>query len=593
MPFPAGYVTEAAKAVVSINYYLVITGIATKFSKKAVVGQATESNLSKLTFNPSRLALDNVKTTIGSFSVRMIDPSDTFLTALQAAAVQQNVADLYVGFTNLDVATYHKLASFRVEQIQAVAGTKEYVINATDSLRDLVRPIILAQSPLTADINDSTLTIPLETTGFSSTGTLQLGDEQITWTSKTATQLNASARGANGSTAASHKTGENGIQIVTVTQNPITALLQLLISPGGGGAYDVLSYGLGISNTKINTASFESVRDNTTLSGQTWRFDLVEDIDSFLKFAEDEILFFTNTRLYTDLDGKLALVAIEQVSIDSLTGTLPRASVLAPPDTVQDSKRIFNQITVRWDWDAGTQKFKSEATYNEETGDSQSFYGVIKKATIESKGIRQGLDGAAITQDFADRLLRRMAFPGHQFSTIKTLWEKQFFDLGQKVQFIHDQAISLTRGERGVNQIIEILEKKWDFDAGTVSYTANASELLSERWGFISPASDVVSAASASVFTLTSGHGVKWAVGNKVALWLQYGGSAPIDTSTITDVTGDQITVSPAFSSTPTTAHMILYADYDAASDDQKIYGWITDDSNLFPDGGEPYLISD
>ena len=140
---------------------------------------------------------------------------------------------------------------------------------------------------------------------------------------------------------------------------------------------------------------------------------------------------------------------------------------------------------------------------------------------------------------------------------------------------------------------MEVLEKKWDFDQGRVTMDLNASPFLALDYAFISPASDIVSAASTSVFDVPVGQGVKWTVGWKVALWLQNGGTGPISDSTILTVVGDTITVSPAFSIMPTTDHQIIFSDYDLVIAAQKIYGFITDDSNPFGDGHPPYLISE
>jgi hypothetical protein len=128
-----------------------------------------------------------------------------------------------------------------------------------------------------------------------------------------------------------------------------------------------------------------------------------------------------------------------------------------------------------------------------------------------------------------------------------------------------------------------------------VAYEINASELLGLRFGYISPASDVVAALDDATFDVPAGEGAKWQVGWEVALWEKAGGTGPLGVAGIVDVTGDTITVSPAFPLTPTTAHRIVFADYGEIvepADDQRFFGFVGPDTGTFPDNHGPYLVS-
>jgi hypothetical protein len=79
-----------------------------------------------------------------------------------------------------------------------------------------------------------------------------------------------------------------------------------------------------------------------------------------------------------------------------------------------------------------------------------------------------------------------------------------------------------------------------------------------------------------------------------VNLWNDRADSPPVNfsQSTITDITGDQITVSPAFSTTPLENHRLRYADYDEVQESQKIYLFVgTAGGGDFGDGGKSYKI--
>ena len=67
---------------------------------------------------------------------------------------------------------------------------------------------------LTTDINDSVTTIPVfNTNPFTASGTVQIGDEKITYTGVDGTNLTGCTRGAESTSATSHSIMANVIQI--------------------------------------------------------------------------------------------------------------------------------------------------------------------------------------------------------------------------------------------------------------------------------------------------------------------------------------------------------------------------------------------
>ena len=67
---------------------------------------------------------------------------------------------------------------------------------------------------LTSDINDSVTTIPVVNTNpFTASGTVQIGDEKITYTGVDGTNLTGCTRGAASTDAASHTSGDSVTQI--------------------------------------------------------------------------------------------------------------------------------------------------------------------------------------------------------------------------------------------------------------------------------------------------------------------------------------------------------------------------------------------
>ena len=70
------------------------------------------------------------------------------------------------------------------------------------------------ENSLTSDINDSVTTIPVRNSNpFTSSGTVQIGDEKITYTGVDGTNLTGCTRGAASTSAASHTSGDTVTQI--------------------------------------------------------------------------------------------------------------------------------------------------------------------------------------------------------------------------------------------------------------------------------------------------------------------------------------------------------------------------------------------
>jgi len=80
---------------------------------------------------------------------------------------------------------------------------------------------------LNGDINDSVTTITLtSSTGFSSAGTVRIGDELITYTGKSSNDLTGCTRGTNSTSAASHSSGA-AVREATVTRYNTTDFTSL------------------------------------------------------------------------------------------------------------------------------------------------------------------------------------------------------------------------------------------------------------------------------------------------------------------------------------------------------------------------------
>jgi len=594
----ANYTAEAQNRAIDINYLIEIDGVSTAFSRKPVIGYGgtVETLITNMRWNPSKITIDSVKTSVGTLEVTLFDPDGDFMAVLAANELHQKEITFYRGFTNLDFADYNALSKFKIYDISSSDGI-QVKIKGRDRITDLKEPVTFPRTILTADATDTDTTINVEDTSDFPGGTsfVFANNEKIKYTSKTATTFGGLTRSAVN--PQEHDAGDDVHYFFTLEENPITMMLQLMVSPGGGGSYDVLPYGLGLAEAEINVTSFEGVRDDTNLAGNVWKFEFTDEIKDLLAFFEKEIFQFTAARLYIDEDGKIACTAFMEPSIQSFQGDLPEEDIIPLPAVSSNSDRVKNQLRVKYDYDAELGTFRKDELIDETETGSQTDFGVRLDTKIyESRGIRAGLDGSNLADNFAKKYYRRVAQPFGLISRVKTLWKRQFYKPGDKIKFFHSKIYDLLNGAKGISdQFMEIVNSKFDLERGVVTYDVNNSPFLTgNRFGFISPASGVLSGASTTVFTLETGEAARaeWEEDQVIELFDRVTGDKVSGPHTITDVTGEVITVGTAMSVTPGPGHKIRYAAYDEVDEEQKLFAFASDGTNNFGDGEPPYIVS-
>jgi hypothetical protein len=620
MASSANYIAEADKRQIAIGYAIDVPSIGKRISNVVITGVSAgnqEAGLVSMSWNPQKVSLDNANVSVGTLSVKLIDPSGTVIGVFANGTLHRETLTLGTvigvfangtlhretltlerGFGNLNVSDWNVLNTFEIYEISS-GDQNSLTIKCRDRMTELKQSILLPQTYLTVALTAALVDATVDSVADfpSGGGTIFIDSESIPYggTITSPQQFNALTRGTN---AADHDIGAIVYRQIDVQDNPIDIMLQLMISPNGGvtgSLYDGLDIGLSIDESTIDVQSFEDVRDNSTLTGDVWKFEINENIPDLLSWLQREIFEIANLRITINDEGKFACSLLQEVTIDQLGGTVDESDILNIPSAISNSDRVINRISLKIDYNVETQKFENEYTYNDT--DSQSTFGVKVGKSFESKGLKSAFDGEALSLQFANKHFRRVAQPFGVISKLKCLWKKQFFKAGDKVLLTHSKINNFTEGKVGLsNQFVEILSAKYDFEKGIVDYTINNSPNLSANFGFIAPSSLVASGThTATVFDVEAGEVARaeWQAGYVVALWLKEGGTSPIATATVDSVSGDEITLSGAgFGTIPTTAHRIRYADFDDVISAQKAYAFFSDDNNDFPDGTASYKVS-
>lgn len=549
--------------------------------------------LRRATVSPTKVDVKSVNTTIANSSFELVD-ADEAVTAFIATDPQGqlmgNDVTIYVGrITGASPwADYSQIAKGKIKKITKTSNG--YRFNIAENVDQLNNSIFNTKTDLTVAANDSqgTLTVT-DTTDFPTTGTIKVGDEFMTYTGKTATTITGMTRAQLSSTAGAHDVGSEVLLVTSIQDNPINLILQLLISNGGGGTYDVLTDGIGISPTLIDVAGFEAIRDSD-FSGEQYQLYLY-DIENALKLIEKQLLLSTFTRLIPK-GGKIGLALLDQVNLGASVTDIDETSIIGNPTYDIDSNKIINQVEIAWDYDEGTKQFLNRTLYQDTT--SISDYGAKQILKYEFKGVRTSLSGSTIIENLQSRLLARLSNPRARVS-VKTQMDRSLEDPGDNIKLTHRYLPKPGAGTLGMSgTYLEVMSKALNFDTGQTTYTLEFTSSSNLRLGLIAPSPLPTSVTSQTIFDVPDGS--CYAVDDTLKLWDDSSSAYYADaTVTITDVTSNTITVSPAFVTTlNTTNTRIKLADYDEASTNQRdTYGYIAPDTGTFvSDGSNAYVIT-
>lgn len=172
------------------------------------------------------------------------------------------------------------------------------------------------RTQLTAGINASTLTIPvISTAGFPSTGFITIltgtditAAEAIKYTSITATEFNASQRGADGTTAAAHDSGDNvDLTILAAHHNdPKDAIIALEEFVGTTGNENFLRAVTGAGEVVVTSGSGEVVISGTP---HTPAFSLtIEEEDGSPSVSNVTTIVVSSGTLINNGGGQVTLI---------------------------------------------------------------------------------------------------------------------------------------------------------------------------------------------------------------------------------------------------------------------------------------------
>lgn len=541
--------------------------------------------------NPVEFDIKTVNTTTQTLSFELLDKDGIISTeiGMEDNAFLELPVLCYAGFItgSFDFADYKLIARTTTKKITKRANL--YAIDSAELVSLLDAPIFDTVTALNGDItNLSTSLTLIDATDFPNSGQVRIDDEYLVYTGKSGNTLTGLSRGDLSSLADSHSDGTNVFLVYASGDiNPITYLLQILVSPGGGSAYDVLSDGLGIDQSMVDIAGFEAIR-SAFFNTELYRF-YSHNVGKASTFIQQEILLATNMRIFAQ-DGKISGAVLDQITIGGTPPTIDEDSITALPSWSITSDGILNQIIIDYAYSEGEDKFSRTVIAQDDT--SITTFGLKPALKLQFKGIKSDLNGATIAQNRADRLLARLGTPQASIS-VTTQFDKSDLSFGETVTLSH-RYLPQPGGGLGINSQLEIISRSVDFALGNATYKLAYTSYANLRIGLIAPSPFIDSIVDQSTFDVEAGQGQFLAAGYKVVLFNVVTNAFLSDpVNEIASVVGDTVTMVDPWATTLTTDFILRFADYDQVSDEQKlIYAFVGYDIGTFGDGSKSYQIT-
>lgn len=204
-----------------------------------------------------------------------------------------------------------------------------------------------------------------------------------------------------------------------------------------------------------------------------------------------------------------------------------------------------------------------------------------KTLVIKSKGLPDNQMARDFIERRANVVFGRYAPPPPTVK-IKTFYSHHLSDVGDLVPVTHSKIPNLQTGTRGITEhYMEIIKRTADWEKGRCTFELLYTDWTGERYIVLAPNMTVTSGVSDTVFNVSSADAADYEEGWHINV-CDAQRRVQASNLTITDITGGQITVGSSIGATPQAGWIIRFADYDDATDAQKLYWYIQEsDSHL------------
>lgn len=553
------------------------------------VGAVTNVNISPTQIDPFR-----ADSAINNYSFKLLDIRNaiTKLYNGDPGYLMRQPVNIWIGRCKsgeqtkaMDFSEYFKLPPTTVQKVQkADSGYSFQTYEIRDRL-DVGR--FQVQTLLAVDILFDTTEITVtDVSLLPSSGLVQIENEFISYSSINGQNLEGCIRGENGSIPAAHASTTQVYLGAIVQGNPLDILLQLLISKGGGGVYDVLPDGASIDQGLIDITQIQQIRDEF-FTGYVFKLAIF-NLSSLSDFINEEITFPLGLRLRSNLNSKVGLALLDRTIFNIDAPTIDHDVMTKNPQWAVDDTKITNGLQISWDYDDVLQQFNRVDTFYDQPSIAQ--WGASTVETREYRGIKASLNGAQIVNTIKSLFFQRFSYPKPSVQT-QVFMSASLSDLGDKVDLVTNR-IPNQSGELNFSSTLEVIQKAINYETGDVKLQLAFTSFTGIRACYIAPG-DTILAHSGKSVTVAAGRGAYWRKGWVCTLFDNDAhGPAVSQNNVIASIVGDVITFTDDWMITVVNStHRVVFSDYQYVTDQQKKYCFVCQNMGSFPDGSDPYKI--
>jgi hypothetical protein len=235
---------------------------------------------------------------------------------------------------------------------------------------------------------------------------------------------------------------------VSLTGNPITLALQILLSTGTGtnGPYDVLAAanGLGVPQALVDVAGLEALR-TSEFPTDTYVFSITSPQQG-KQFLEEQFWKTMNCYPVIKQDGKFSVRRYKATG--TAVATLDDSTIVAWGWAMGD-QQVINEVQIDYDWDLPATRgiFAKRQIYTHQP--SVKKYGKRQPLMISSMGIRTANGGQAILDNRAFEVIKLFAEPPLVL-TVDTFYRHHLLEAGDNVNIVHPLIPNPRTGLRGL-----------------------------------------------------------------------------------------------------------------------------------------------
>jgi len=466
----AAFDAALAKPTKQPVYHVIFDGIATEFVTTQHPEIDAEPFMQLPRTTSQQVVPEEGRSSIGALDFNILDKDLIITNLIKTTSMRGRKVTFRVGFLDIAAADFLTLFTGFVTNVVASPDFLQYSFNVRDvqflaSAGSLFEP---ALTKLTGDINPSVNTIPVESTAdFPTSGYIAIEEEMMSYGGKTDTSFTSVVRAQKDTPAAEHKSGKKVTELVVLGDggiNPITLLLQILISTGtgSGGTYDVLpeEWGLGIDPSFINVAQFETQRDEQIPTLEV-EFRLLGR-EKAGTFIPNEFFKMLGAYPLVQGDGQLAIKFFERPIPNIAIPHLNSDNIREVRSFNLNLDQTYNHLVWEFDWDPTIKAYGTSIVF--ENAESIAQYGKQVPRFYSSKGLRSDLFGPSFADNRKGFIFYRYATPPPIFA-LGCHFNQLLLEAGDQVFFSHPLPANVVTGERGYAFArMEATERRNDLD---------------------------------------------------------------------------------------------------------------------------------